>query len=164
MSTNKGSRGGARRGAGRKKGGINSNSLTGLIAKECSKMISELAKNDQFKKKLLFESDQPGFKEEYFYVLKSFDGLYKVGYTSSLKSRMKAYQSNGGALTVEMLFKSVHAFKIESAVISKYCSGSEWTSLSERDIVSIRNLCHKIELGGSPFAAACGEFHLLNQM
>jgi hypothetical protein len=150
--------GGARPGAGRKKGVLSKKgSLLRLIEKEVRKMMVELAQNDHFKETLLFEvsNQDDGVKDEYFYILSSETGLYKIGYTSSLRNRFKSYQTNGDGLQVCFLFKSKHAYKIESIVIGRYCSGSEWVSLSSDDLNDIRHLCFRMEIDGD---------YLLNQM
>ena len=157
--------GGARFGAGRKKGVKNGNTISALIAKECEKLVNKLSQDPAFQRKMLFENlptNEP--KSEYFYIIKAASGICKIGYTGSLNSRMSAYQTHGGAMSLEFLFKSAHAFKIESIVISKFCDGSEWVYLSDIDIKEIKRICHELELGRSFFNRAKGELDLLNQV
>jgi len=83
--------GGARLGAGRKKG----IGVTSSIEKHVYKFVVELLEDDLVRAKavkqlaLSFDSDQ----EQYLYIIKNAN-LYKVGYSSNFKNRIKYYKAH----------------------------------------------------------------------
>ena len=128
--------------------------MVSIIQREVQKFVLELMKNEQFKKKLLFEYDsfeaESKSKASYFYVLDGGNGLFKIGYSASLKTRFKAYIAANPMIKIDFLFKSKHAFKYEAACISKYSlDGSEWIKLTPNQLEEIKEFVYKAEITGS---------------
>jgi hypothetical protein len=103
--------GGARKGAGRKKG----IGVSNLIEKHVHSFLIELLKEDVVRKKathqlsILF--DEENKKDEYIYVIKNND-FYKVGYSSNIERRLKNYKTHLGNVDLILLYKSEKAFEI----------------------------------------------------
>lgn len=109
-------RGGARRNAGRKKG----IGVTYTIRRHCEDLITELLKDEAFKKKALRQMEiQFHDSPEYIYVLK-IDGLFKIGYTSSIEKRIKNYRVHTPSIEVIFILESEMAFELEQILHNKF--------------------------------------------
>lgn len=136
-------RGGARKGAGRKKG----IGITYDIQKHCQNFIEEILKDDaiRFKsiKQLSLKYDD--VSEDYFYIIEN-NGLYKLGYSSNWEKRYKNYKTHLGAVNLVYLTKQLNCFEIENN-IHKMFEGSrdvgEWFDLTDEDLFCIIQHCSK---------------------
>lgn len=143
--------GGARPNAGRKKGiGITSN-----IEKHVYKFVVELLQDDLIRNKavsqlsLVFQEEQ---KEKYLYIIKN-GNLFKVGYSSNFKNRIKNYKAHLGKVDVILLYKTNKAFEIEAEFHQNQLDAiginSEWYEFSELQLENaIRYLTHKVYQNG----------------
>lgn len=140
--------GGARKGAGRKKGiGISYD-----IQKHCQKFIEELLKNeaikskaiDQLQLKLLDENE-----DDSLYIIKSGD-LYKIGYSSSFSKRIKNYKVHNPDLKILLVIKTSDAFDLEQTLHTKYKDKrikGEWFNLDVDDITEITSILYNVIYG-----------------
>ena len=136
-----GTHGGARKGAGRKKG----IGITFEIQNHCYKFITELLRDDAIKLKatkqlaLTFEEE----KEDYLYIIRS-NEKYKIGYSSNWKKRSKSYKTHLPEYKLIYLLKSVNSFDLENDLHlmfeNKRVQG-EWFSLCESDIIRAISHC-----------------------
>jgi len=141
---NKLKHGGARIGAGRKKGlGISFD-----IQKYCEEFIIELLQNEAIKKKAIKQLNEH-FDSEinqnngYVYIIKS-SNLYKIGYSSNWKKRKQSYDTHNPEYKLVFLYKGNNAFKVESYLHKKYYSkniNGEWFNLLDSDIIDIVSYC-----------------------
>jgi hypothetical protein len=138
--------GGARINSGRKKG----IGITSSIEKYVYKFVVELLQDDLIKAKavkqlaLSFDSEQ----EQYLYIIKNIN-LYKVGYSSNFKNRIKNYKAHLGKVDVILLYKTNQAFKIESEFHKMQFDtigiNSEWYEFSKPQLENaIRYLTQKV--------------------
>jgi hypothetical protein len=142
--------GGARLGAGRKKG----IGVTSSIEKHVYKFVVELLQDDLVRAKavkqlaLSFDSEQ----EQYLYIIKN-GNLYKVGYSSNFKNRIKNYKAHLGKVDVILLYKTDKAFEIEAEFHQNQLDAlgvnSEWYEFSESQLENaIRYLTQKVYQNG----------------
>jgi predicted GIY-YIG superfamily endonuclease len=142
--------GGARLGAGRKKG----IGVTSSIEKHVYKFVVELLQDDLVRAKavkqlaLSFDSEQ----EQYLYIIKN-GKLYKVGYSSNFKNRIKNYKAHLGKVDVILLYKTDKAFEIEAEFHQNQLDAlgvnSEWYEFSESQLENaIRYLTQKVYQNG----------------
>ena len=142
--------GGARLGAGRKKG----IGVTSSIEKHVYKFVVELLQDDLVRTKavkqlaLSFDSEQ----EQYLYIIKN-GNLYKVGYSSNFKNRIKNYKAHLGKVDVILLYKTDKAFEIEAEFHQNQLDAlgvnSEWYEFSESQLENaIRYLTQKVYQNG----------------
>jgi hypothetical protein len=141
---------GARLGAGRKKG----IGVTSSIEKHVYKFVVELLQDDLVRAKavkqlaLSFDSEQ----EQYLYIIKN-GNLYKVGYSSNFKNRIKNYKAHLGKVDVILLYKTDKAFEIEAEFHQNQLDAigvnSEWYEFSESQLENaIRYLTQKVYQNG----------------
>ncbi len=129
--------GGARKGAGRKTG----IGISNTIKKYCDEMIIKLLQDEKVKNKAYHQLSV--FKEEnkkhYLYILKS-NGLYKIGYTSNVKKRIKSYKSHGSNEFV-FVINYDKAFELEVLLHERFKEklkyGSEWYSFSDLELINV---------------------------
>jgi hypothetical protein len=142
--------GGARIGGGRKKG----IGVTSSIEKHVYKFVVELLQEDLVRAKavkqlaLSFDSEQ----EQYLYIIKN-GNLYKVGYSSNFKNRIKNYKAHLGKVDVILLYKTEKAFEIEAEFHQNQLDAigvnSEWYEFSESQLENaIRYLTQKVYKNG----------------
>jgi hypothetical protein len=142
--------GGARIGGGRKKG----IGVTSSIEKHVYKFVVELLQDDLVRAKavkqlaLSFDSEQ----EQYLYIIKN-GKLYKVGYSSNFKNRIKNYKAHLGKVDVILLYKTDKAFEIEAEFHQNQLDAlgvnSEWYEFSESQLENaIRYLTQKVYQNG----------------
>ena len=142
--------GGARLGAGRKKG----IGVTSSIEKHVYKFVVELLQDDLVRAKavkqlaLSFDSEQ----KQYLYIIKN-GNLYKVGYSSNFKNRIKNYKAHLGKVDVILLYKTDKAFEIEAEFHQNQLEAlgvnSEWYEFSESQLENaIRYLTQKVYQNG----------------
>jgi predicted GIY-YIG superfamily endonuclease len=142
--------GGARLGAGRKKG----IGVTSSIEKHVYKFVVELLQDDLVRAKavkqlaLSFDSEQ----EQYLYIIKN-GNLYKVGYSSNFKNRIKNYKAHLGKVDVILLYKTNRAFEIEAEFHQNQLDAlgvnSEWYEFSESQLENaIRYFTQKVYQNG----------------
>jgi hypothetical protein len=142
--------GGARLGAGRKKG----IGVTSSIEKHVYKFVVELLQDDLVRAKavkqlaLSFDCEQ----EQYLYIIKN-GNLFKVGYSSNFKNRIKNYKAHLGKVDVILLYKTDKAFEIESEFHQNQLDAlgvnSEWYEFSESQLENaIRYLTQKVYQNG----------------
>ena len=143
-------KGGARLGAGRKKG----IGVTSSIEKHVYKFVVELLQEDLVREKALkqlalsFDCEQ----EQYLYIIKN-ENLYKVGYSSNFKNRIKNYKVHLGKVDVILLYKTNKAFEIEAEFHKKQFDeigvNSEWYEFSKSQLENaIRYLTQKVYQNG----------------
>jgi hypothetical protein len=142
--------GGARIGGGRKKG----IGVTSSIEKHVYKFVVELLQDDLVRAKavkqlaLSFDSEQ----EQYLYIIKN-GNLFKVGYSSNFKNRIKNYKAHLGKVDVILLYKTDKAFEIEAEFHQNQLDAlgvnSEWYEFSESQLENaIRYLTQKVYQNG----------------
>ena len=142
--------GGARPGGGRKKG----IGVTSSIEKHVYKFVVELLQDDLVRAKavqqlaLAFDCEQ----EQYLYIIKN-GNLYKVGYSSNFKNRIKNYKAHLGKVDVILLYKTDKAFEIEAEFHQNQLDAlgvnSEWYEFSESQLENaIRYLTQKVYQNG----------------
>ena len=144
MSNKESKRGGARVGAGRKKGiGIASD-----IQKHCFNFITEILKDDAIKLKATKQlSEIDSIKnQDYLYIIKN-NGLYKIGYSSNWKKRYKNYKTHLGSVNLVYLTKQDNCFDLEnylhSLFLSKRKSG-EWFNLNDDELFEAISYCSSL--------------------
>ena len=144
MSNKENTRGGARVGAGRKKGV----GLTSEIQKHCFNFITEILKDDAIKLKAtkqLAEIDSIK-KQDYLYIIEN-NGLYKIGYSSNWKKRYKSYKTHLGSVNLIYLTKQDNCFDLEnylhSLFLSKRKSG-EWFNLNDDELFEAISYCSSL--------------------
>ena len=134
-------RGGARRGAGRKKG----IGLSYDIQKHCSNFIDELLKNDAIRLKatkqlaLKYDTDN----DDYFYIIKN-NGLYKLGFSSNWVKRYKMYKVHLGNVDLVYLTKQTSSFDLEDdahKMFKELRVSGEWFKLTDADLLKIIKYC-----------------------
>lgn len=131
--------GGARLGAGRKKG----IGLTYDIQKHCQKFITELLEDEAIKIAATEQLSQIVVKakkeKRYIYLIESND-LIKIGYTTDFKKRIKNYRTHNKNINILLVHETKDAFEIESELHNKFKDlnvGGEWFDLSLYDIYYI---------------------------
>ena len=134
-------RGGARKGAGRKK----DIGLANDIKTHCEKLIKTLLLDEAIKNKaikqvaLSLEID----KQDYLYIIEN-NGLYKIGYTSNFKKRILGYKVHLGVVNVAYLTKQFNCLKLEKDLHelfnSKLITG-EWFKLTSNDLLEAIKYC-----------------------
>tara|TARA_R110000744_G_scaffold368496_1_gene478395 strand:+ start:88 stop:531 length:444 start_codon:yes stop_codon:yes gene_type:complete len=136
--------GGARKGAGRKKGiGI---SFT--IKKHCEEFIFKLLRDDAIKHKILKEVQVSLFedeKEDYLYIIKN-NGLFKIGYSSDFSKRFNNYRTHLGVVDLIYLHKGFNCFELEAELHSVFDSNrnvGEWFNMKNKDILKAVSICSK---------------------
>lgn len=139
--------GGARKGAGRKKGiGISND-----IRKYCDKMIIEMLKDDAIRFKatkqlsMTFENES----EDYLYIIQS-DNSYKIGFSSNWKRREKSYKTHLPTYKLIYLVKSFSCFELENdlhLMFDNKRKQGEWFELSNEEVIKAISYCsNKISL------------------
>ena len=142
--------GGARPGAGRKKKTIK---LADKIKDHCYDFIVEIMKDKEifniakreYQLLLDFEDDCKK-KEDYLYIIKS-NGLYKIGFTTNLKSRLNDYKVHFGLVELIYVYKGYDCYDLESIIhnlVEDKNHRGEWFSLTETDVVTIVSYCSKL--------------------
>lgn len=131
--------GGARIGAGRKKG----IGLTYDIQKHCQKFINELLQDEAIKIAATEQLSDIIVKEEkvkhYLYLIESND-LIKIGYTTNFKKRIINYRTHNKKINVLLVHEAENAFEIESELHKEFEHanvGGEWFDLTLHDIYHI---------------------------
>lgn len=142
--------GGARPGAGRKKKTIK---LADKIKDHCYDFIVDMMKDKEifniakreYQLLLDFEDDCKK-KEDYLYIIKS-NGLYKIGFTTNLKSRLNDYKVHFGLVELIYVYKGYDCYDLESIIhnlVEDKNHRGEWFSLTETDVVTIVSYCSKL--------------------
>jgi hypothetical protein len=143
-------KGGARPGAGRKKKHIK---IADVIKDHCHNFIVEMMKdkeiynraNREVQTLIEFEEDCK-INEDYIYLIKS-NGLYKIGYTTNLKSRLNDYKVHFGLVELIYVYKGFNCYELETIlhnlVMDKNHRG-EWFELNNNDVISIVSYCSKL--------------------
>lgn len=135
-------KGGARKGAGRKKG----IGITYDIQKHCHKFIEELLKNDAIKFKatkqlsLLLDNE---ITEDYLYIIKNSEA-YKIGYSSNFSKRLKSYKTHNHNIELIYLTKQNNCFELENEIhymFSHKRLTGEWFELDEEELIEIISYC-----------------------
>jgi len=134
--------GGARKGAGRKKGSLNL-SISNEIKGYCEEFIIKLLSNDTIKNKAdkQIKKNKKNIKE-FVYVVKS-GGLTKIGYTTNFKKRYNHYLIHNPSLEILLLREHKQAFLIETSLHNKYNKKrktSEWFRLTNKEIIEALNI------------------------
>ena len=137
------SRGGARKGAGRKRG----IGMANDIKKHCQAFIEEILKDEAIRakatKQLSLSLEQN--EDDYLYIIKV-DDSYKIGYSSNWAKRLKNYRTHSPTFDITYLIKHEEAFELETELHNmfrdKRISG-EWFDLNEKDIVKAVSYCSK---------------------
>lgn len=134
--------GGARKGAGRKKGV----GITYTIRKHCEHFIKELLTDEAIRNKAIkdlqasmFDEDQ----EDYLYIIEN-NGLYKLGYSSNLKKRYKNYETHLGEVKLIYATKQKNCFELEALfheIYSDFRVKGEWFDLRAEHIDDIISTC-----------------------
>lgn len=134
--------GGARKGAGRKKG----IGITNDIKKLCQGFIEEMLKNDAIKLKmtkqlsLMYEDEK---KEDYLYIIKN-NEYYKIGYSSNFSKRIKSYKTHLGGVELVYLTKQYNCFELENEIHDMFTHKrltGEWFELDEEELIEIISYC-----------------------
>ena len=145
-------RGGARKGAGRKRN--KESRFIKRITDKCELFIKDLLSDDLVYQRLLLEDRQneknnrkfENKKKDYLYIIESNAG-FKVGYTTNIESRIKNYKTYLSDFDVVFVHNGDDCFEIESYMHeyfrSKKISG-EWFELSDSDLVYIVKYCNAI--------------------
>lgn len=91
----------------------------------------------------------------FVYLICDFDNdkpLYKVGVTkNNVQKRLKQLQTgSGGELTLVWTYESEHYRRVESWLHRRFKQfktngGKEWFSLPEREVLTFKDQCKKIE-------------------
>ena len=143
-------KGGARPGAGRKKKHIK---MADVIKDHCHNFIIEILKDKDIYNRaarevqtlIEFEEDCK-INEDFIYLIKS-NGLYKIGYTTNLKSRLNDYKVHFGLVEVVYIYKGFNCYELETIlhnlVMDKNHRG-EWFELNDKDVLSIVSYCSKL--------------------
>tara|TARA_R110002049_G_scaffold151795_1_gene315553 strand:+ start:395 stop:859 length:465 start_codon:yes stop_codon:yes gene_type:complete len=138
-------RGGARIGAGRKKGV----GLTYDIQKHCQKFIEEILKDDAIKliatKQLSEKLSQEDIDENYLYLI-YMSGKYKIGFSSNWKKRMKSYKTHSPEFETVYICKSKIAFLLESELHEMFSDkriNGEWFELNNNDVLNAVLHCNR---------------------
>lgn len=140
-------RGGARPNAGRKKG----IGLSYDIQKYCNNFMEEMLKNEAVKlkatKQLALKLNEIDTK--YLYLIKN-KNLYKIGYSSNLKKRLKDYDVHLGKYELIYLLEDSKCFEIEQELHNIFRDKretGEWFNLTNDDVIKIISYCtNKIKL------------------
>lgn len=145
-----GKHGGARPNSGRKK---KCTRLAETIKDHCHNFIVEILKDQEVysmaKKEVQLLIDfEEDFKKakDYLYIIKS-NGLYKIGYTTNLKSRLNDYKVHFGLVELIYVYKGYDCYDLESIIhnlVEDKNHRGEWFSLTETDIVTIVSYCSKL--------------------
>lgn len=142
-------RGGARAGAGRKKG----IGITYDIQKHCHNFILEILKDEAIKQKALKQLSLSLFddnKKEYLYIIKN-NGIYKIGYSSNFKRRYKNYLTHLGVFELVYLIQEKNAFELESNLHKMFENKKvrgEWFKLDDCDLINAISYCSKKLING----------------
>ena len=129
-------RGGARKGAGRKKG----IGITYDIQRYCQNFIEEMLQDEAIKARSIKQLSikyQYEESDKYIYILKGEDS-YKIGYTTDFDKRIKHYKTHNPNIKTICLIESNDAFELESYLHDKFedknISG-EWFDLTEEEVL-----------------------------
>ena len=127
--------GGARKGAGRKRGV----GLSYDIQKYCQDFIEEILKNEAIKKKAVHQLVLKYQDiEEYVYILKGASS-FKIGYTTNFNKRRKQYKTHNPNIKTICVIESSDSFELESYLHNKYKEKhieGEWFDLTEEEVLS----------------------------
>jgi hypothetical protein len=143
-------KGGARPNAGRPRKHIK---FADLIKNHCQDFIIELLKDKDILKRCEREVQQfldfkdiQEKKEDYIYIIKS-NGLYKIGYTSNLKSRLNDYRVHFGLIELIYVYKGFDCYDLETIVhnlVKEKNHNGEWFNLCDDDIFQIIKYCSSL--------------------
>lgn len=134
------SRGGARKGSGRKRG----TGLSNFIRNRVDEMLFELLKNDEFKAKAKEEVSRCEMFSGWIYVIQNnTNGQFKVGITQgdNPNVRLSLYRAHG--MDVELIFidnvdncRELEEF-IHSNISKFFVGKSDWCELKHEHVLSI---------------------------
>lgn len=135
--------GGARKGAGRKKGSLNL-SISNEIKAYCEEFIVKLLSKDSIRNKAQKQIENKNKKtiKEFVYVIKS-GFLTKIGYTTNFKKRYNHYLVHNPNLEILLLREHPKSFLIECTIHSKYKNKritGEWFKLKNKEILDLLNI------------------------
>lgn len=136
---NKKTHGGRRKGAGRKKGvGISFD-----IKKHCDNFMEEMLKDEAIKNLALKQvedslSKNTNTNKGFVYIVSGYNNLYKIGYTSDLKKRMKNYNHYNIESDLIFCIESEFAFELEGIVhkfLLPFNERGEWFRLNDQNLI-----------------------------
>jgi hypothetical protein len=131
---NKRKHGGARKGAGRKKG----IAITNNIQKYCQDFIEEILKDEVIKKKAVKQlTINYEDTREFIYILKGLNS-YKIGYTTNFNKRIKVYKTHNPNIKTICLIESNNSFEFESYLHNRFKNknvNGEWFDLTEEEVL-----------------------------
>ena len=138
--------GGARKGAGRKKG----IGLAYDIQKHCQNFIVELLKDEAIKRKALKQVEDKVLKEideeSYLYIIKD-ESRYKIGHSYDYKKRMKNFGTYLPNFETVYLCKHHKAFEMEERLHEEFkdCKiEGEWFKLDSNLLLIASRICSDI--------------------
>lgn len=131
--------GGARKGAGRKKG----IGLTYDIQKHCDRFIREILEDERIRRKAIQQLEFE-YKDvnHSIYVIQSND-YFKIGYSSNFKKRYKNYKTHNPDLKLICYRECKNAFDIEVELHKKYESNNvdgEWYFFNKNELIECLHL------------------------
>lgn len=146
MEKTKSKRGGARKGAGRKKG----IGMAYDIQKACESFIVELLKDDAIKNKALKQVEQKisneTEEESYLYIIK--DGSrYKIGHSYNYRNRMGNFGTYLPNFETVYLCKHEKAFEMEERLHKEFETfkiEGEWFELNSDHLLIASRICSDI--------------------
>ena len=134
------SRGGARKGSGRKRG----TGLSNFIRNRVDEMLFELLSNEEFKSKAKAEVNNHEMFRGWIYIIRNnINGQFKVGITQgdNPNVRLSLYTAHG--MDVELIFienidncRELEDF-IHSNISEFFVGKSDWCELNHEDVLSI---------------------------
>ena len=137
----KNNHGGARKGAGRKKGiGISND-----IKRYCDEMITKMLKDESIRLKatkqlsMTFEDE----KNDYLYIIQSWKS-YKIGFSTNWKKREKSYKTHLPSYKLIYLVKSFSCFELENDLHKMFehkINQGEWFNLSSEELLKAISYC-----------------------
>jgi len=143
-------RGGARPNSGRKKKHIK---IADVIRDHCQNFIVEILKDNDVLRRCnrevqqMIEFEDNVLKgEDYLYIIKSND-LYKIGYTTNLKSRLNDYKVHFGLVELIYVYKGFDCYNLETIVhnlVKEKNHKGEWFNLCDDDIFKIIKYCSSL--------------------
>jgi hypothetical protein len=137
--------GGARPGAGRKKG----SGMSGIIKNHVDNFMLELLKEDQVKQTALSEYIQLEIDEGWIYVIRDDNTSFiKIGVTQKKNpsQRLNLYKSHNMEISLLFLDKVKHCFDIEGdihAQIEAHRKKGDWFDLDVNDVMDVIFLINK---------------------
>lgn len=141
MADGRKNNGGARKGAGRKKG----IGITRTIQKHCETLIREILQDDAVRLKATEQLSLAigDNTQNCLYLIRS-EGKYKIGFSSNIKRRLKAYDTHLSKLNLVFCHYCSDAFELEQELhimFDKKREKGEWFALADSDVVRLVEYC-----------------------